>query len=68
LVQFTEDETMRKKFTPKVPKVSLQTWVSATEYAEIEKVCMARQMSLSQVLREAAVLAVRKHAEKMEAA
>jgi len=56
-----------RKFTPKVPKVSLQTWVTMEEYAAVERVCLAKHLSLSQIVREGAALAAKKYAEEIAA-
>jgi len=54
---------MARKFTPKVPKVLVQSWLTAEDYAVVEKACIGKQMTLSQLVREG----VKKYAEEIAA-
>jgi hypothetical protein len=49
---------------PRVPKVLVQSWLSAEEYAALEKVCHEKQWSVAHVVRES----VRHYAKEAEAA
>jgi hypothetical protein len=58
---------MRKYFrapnAPKGPKILVQSWLTAEEYAVVEKVSLEKQWSVAQVVRES----VRKYAEEIAA-
>jgi len=55
----------RKFKAPSVPgpKVLVQTWLTADEYAAVEKACLEKQWSLAHFTRES----VKKHAEEIAA-
>jgi hypothetical protein len=49
---------------PRVPKVLVQTWLTAEEYAAVERVCNEKQWSMAHLVRES----VRQYAKEKEAA
>jgi hypothetical protein len=52
----------------KAPKVHLQSWVTLEEYTALEKLCLAKQWTISQLVREGVALAAKEYAEEKEAA
>jgi len=51
----------------RAPKVHLQSWVTIEEYATLEKLCKAKEWTISQLVREGVARVAKEHAEDMAA-